>query len=96
MLIHIYRVKTNIKDIKPVTEFLLELGLKFETVSILIRIIITFILIIIFHLVKKSICSFVNKSNFDSKDIIKYKKTSSLSINILSAILIIPIWMYEY
>jgi len=78
-----------------VTKFLLELGLKFETVSVLIRIIITLIVIIIFHLVKKSICSFVNKSNFDSKDIIKYKKTTSVSMNILSVIVIIPIWMYE-
>ncbi len=77
------------------TKFLLELGLKFETVSVLIRIIITLIVIIIFHLVKKSICSFVNKSNFDSKDIIKYKKTTSVSMNILSVIVIIPIWMYE-
>ena len=75
--------------------FLLELGLKFETVSVLIRLIITLVLIIIFHLLKKSICSFIDKSNFVSKDIIKYKKNFSLSINILSAIVIVPIWMYE-
>jgi len=78
-----------------VSTFLLELGLRFETVSVLIRLIITLVLIIIFHLLKKSVCLFVDKSNFVSKDIIKYKKISSLIINILSAILIIPIWMYE-
>jgi len=78
-----------------VTEFLLELGLKFETVGVLIKIIITLVVIMVFYLVKKSINSFINKSNFNSKDIIKYKKTASLSINIISAIMIIPIWMYE-
>lgn len=77
------------------TKFLVELGLKFQTVSVLIKILITIFLLIIFYLVKKSICSFVNKSNFDSNNIIKYKKTTSLSINILSVIAIIPIWMYE-
>ncbi|MBZ9607502.1 mechanosensitive ion channel family protein [Clostridium estertheticum] len=76
-------------------KFLLELGLKFETVGVLIKIIITLMLIMIFYLVKKSICSFINKSNLDSNNIIKYKKTSSLSINILTAVVIIPIWMYE-
>ena len=76
-------------------ESLLELSLKFQTVSILVRIIITLVLIIIFHLVKKSICSFIDKSKFDSKNIIKYKKTTALSIKIISAIIIIPIWMYE-
>ncbi|MBW9157367.1 mechanosensitive ion channel family protein [Clostridium sp. FP2] len=75
--------------------FLLEIGLKFQTVSVLIRLIITLALIIIFHLVKKGICSFVDKSKFYSKDIIKYKKTTSLFINILSVMVIIPIWMYE-
>ena len=77
------------------TEFLLDFGLKFQTVSGLIRIIITLVLIIIFHQVKKSIRSFIDKSKFDSKHIIKYKKTTSLSINILSAIVIMPIWMYD-
>ena len=75
--------------------FLLDLGLKFNTVSVLIRIIITLFLIIIFHLLKKSICLYVNKSNSDSKDIIKYKKISSQSINILLVMVIIPIWMNE-
>jgi small-conductance mechanosensitive channel len=78
-----------------VAEFLLELGLKFETVSVLIRLIITLVLLIIFYLLKKSICTFIDKSNFVSNDIIKYKKKFSLSINILSAIVIIPIWMYD-
>ncbi len=76
-------------------QFMLELGLKFETISVLIRIIITLVLIVIFHLIKKSIGSFVNKSNFDSKNTIKYKKASSISMNILSVIVIIPIWMHE-
>lgn len=75
--------------------FLLELGLKFETFSILIRVVITLALIIIFYLLKKSIFLFVDKSNFVSKNTIKYKKISSLIMNILSAIVIIPIWMYE-
>jgi small-conductance mechanosensitive channel len=78
-----------------VTEFLLELGLDFRSVSVLIRLMITLVLIIIFHIVKRSIRSFVDKSNLESKDIIKYKKTSSLTINILSAVVIIPIWMSE-
>jgi len=78
-----------------VANFLLKVGLEFETVSVLIRVIITLVLIILFHLVKKSICSFVNKSNFDSNDTIKYKKTASLCINTLLVIVIIPIWMYE-
>jgi len=77
------------------TKFLLDLSLKFDTVSVLIRIIITLVLIILFHLVKKSICSFVNKSDCDSNNIIKYKKTSSQSINILFVLAIIPIWMNE-
>lgn len=77
------------------SEFLLELGLKFQTFSVLLRIIITLVLIIIFQLVKKSIRLFIDKSNFDSKDIIKYKKTSSHFINILTAFGTIPIWMYE-
>lgn len=75
--------------------FLLDLALRFETVGVLIKIFITLFIIMLFHLVKKSVCSFVNKSNFDSNDIIRYKKTSSLSINILTAVAIIPIWMYE-
>lgn len=54
--------------------FLLELGLKFETAGALIKIVITLMLIMIFYLVKKSICSFINKSNLDSNNIIKYKK----------------------
>lgn len=74
---------------------LLNLGLEFKATGILIKIIITLMIIIIFHLIKKSICSFVNKSNFNSDDTIKYKKTSSLSINILTVVAIIPIWMYE-
>ena len=77
------------------TEFLLGLGLKSKTVSILIRIIITLFSLLVFHLLKKSILSFVDKSNIDSKDIIRYKKTSSLFINILSVIVVMPIWMYE-
>ncbi|MBZ9687165.1 mechanosensitive ion channel family protein [Clostridium estertheticum] len=76
-------------------DFLLELGLKFQTVSVLIRLIITLVLIIMFHLVKIGICSFVDKSKIYSNDIIKYKKKTSLFINILSVIVIIPIWMYE-
>jgi len=78
-----------------VTDFLIDFGLKFQTVSVFIKIIITLIIIVIFQLIKKSICSFVNKSNLDSNNIIKYKKTTSLSINILSVIVVIPIWMYE-
>jgi len=77
-----------------VATFLLELGLKFETVSVLIRVIITLVLIIVFHLVKKSICLFIDKSNFVSKDIIRYKKNFSLLINILSALVVVPKWMY--
>ena len=77
------------------TDFLIDFGLKFQTVSVFIKIIITLIIIVIFQLIKKSICSFVNKSNLDSNNIIKYKKTTSLSINILSVIVVIPIWMYE-
>ena len=77
------------------TEFLLQLGLKFKPEGVLIKIVITLVLIMIFYLVKKSINSFINKSNFSSNDIIKYKKISSLSINILSVVVIIPIWMYE-
>jgi len=76
-------------------EFLLGLGLKLETVSVLIRIGITLILVIIFHLLKKSINTFINKSNFESKNTIRYKKASSISMNILSVIVIIPIWMNE-
>ncbi|WP_309249408.1 mechanosensitive ion channel family protein [Clostridium estertheticum] len=76
-------------------KFLLDLGLKFETVGVLIKIIITIFIIMVFHLLKKSICSFINKSNFDSLNTIKYKKTSTLSVNILTAVAIIPIWMYE-
>ena len=76
-------------------EFFLELGLKFETASVLIKLIITLVLIIIFHLGKKSICSFIDKSNFVSNNIIKYKKISSIFINILCVIVIVPIWMYE-
>lgn len=75
--------------------FLLRIGLEFETVGVVIKIIITLFIIMIFHLVKKSICSFINKSNFDSNNTIKYKKTSTLSLNILTAVAIIPIWMYE-
>jgi len=78
-----------------VTEFLLGIGLKSKTVSVLVRIIITLILMLVFHLVKKSVFSFVDKSNSDSRDIIKYKKTFSLFINILSVIGVISIWMYE-
>ncbi len=76
-------------------DFLLELALKLQTVSVLIRIVITLVLIFIFHLIKKSICSFVDKSKSDSKKIIKYKKTASRFVNIISAIVIMPIWMYE-
>ena len=76
-------------------KFLLDLGLKFEDVGVLIKIIITIFIIMIFHFFKKSICSFINKSNFDSLNTIKYKKTSTLSVNILTAVTIIPIWMYE-
>jgi len=78
-----------------VIKLLLDIGLKFENIGVLIKIVITLIIILLFHLVKKSICSFINKSNFNSNDIIKYKKTSSLSINILTVIVVIPIWMYE-
>lgn len=74
-------------------EFLLELYLKFETVSVLIRLLITSIIIIIFYLSKKSIRSFLDKSNLDSKNTIKYKKMSSLLLNILSCIMLIPIWI---
>ena len=76
-------------------KFLLDLGLRFETVGVVIKIIITVALIMVFHIVKKSICSFINKSNFDSSNTIKYKKRSSLLINILTVVVIIPIWMYE-
>jgi small-conductance mechanosensitive channel len=78
-----------------VTEFLLELGFKYQTVSVLIKVIITLVLIIICYLLKKSICSFIDRSNLDSKDILKYKKNASISLNILSAVVIIPIWMYD-
>ncbi len=74
-------------------EFLSELCSKFQTISVLIRLMITLVIIIILRLSKKSIRSFIDKSNSDSKDIIKYKKTSSLLINILCCIIIIPIWM---
>ena len=67
-------------------KFLLNIGLRFETVGVLIKIIITLFIIMLFHLVKKSICSFINKSNFDSLNTIKYKKTSSVSLNVLTAI----------
>lgn len=77
------------------TDFMIDFALKFQTVSVFIKIIITLIIIILFQLIKKSICSFVNKSNVGSNNIIKYKKTTSISINILSIISIIPIWMYE-
>ena len=77
------------------TESLLELSLKFQDVSILVRIIVTLVLIFIFHLVKKGICAFLDKLKSDSRNIIKYKKTTALSIKIISAIVIIPIWMYE-
>ena len=76
-------------------ESLWDLVLKLQDVNGLIRIIITFILIFIFHHIKKSISSLIDKSKLDSKDILKYKKNTSLSINILSAIVIIPIWMGE-
>lgn len=74
-------------------EFLSELCSKFQTISVLIRLMITLVIIIILRLSKKSIRSFIDKSSSDSKDIIKYKKTSSLLINILCCIIIIPIWM---
>ena len=76
-------------------DLLLDLALEFQTVSVLIRIIITLALMISFHLIKKSICLFINKSNCDSRKIISYKKATSLCINIFSIIIIIPIWMYE-
>ena len=80
---------------EPMAEFLLDLGLKPQNFSGFIRIIITLVLIFVFHLVKKSIRSLIDRSKFDSKNIIKYKRTTSLSINIFSAIVIIPIWMGE-
>ena len=75
------------------TELLLDFGLKLQNANGLIRIIITVVLIFIFYQVKKGIRSLIDKSKFDSKHILKYKKTMSLCINILSAIVIIPIWM---
>jgi small-conductance mechanosensitive channel len=76
-------------------EFLLDFSLKFQTVSVLIRILITLVLLVILHLVNRSICSVIDKSKANSKNIIKYKRTTSLTIKIFSAIIIVPIWMYE-
>lgn len=74
---------------------LLELALKFENKSVLSRFAITLSLIILLYIIKRSLCSYIDKLSLDSKQIIKYKKIFSTIINIVFIVFVIPIWMDE-
>lgn len=94
-ILSIFMFLFTYKEGAIMTDFLLDLGLNFRTASGIIKISITLILLVTVYILKKSICSFIDRTNLDSKDMIKYKRNTSLTLNILSAVLIIPIWMYD-
>lgn len=75
--------------------FLLKLGLQFQTVSVLIKLMITVGLFILLHLLNKSIFHFIDKINWTSQQTIKYKKILSIINKIIFILLIIPVWIYE-
>lgn len=75
--------------------FLLKLGLQFQTVSVLIKLMITVGLFILLHLLNKSIFHFIDKINWTSQQTIKYKKILSVINKIIFILLILPVWIYE-
>ncbi|WMJ79143.1 mechanosensitive ion channel [Clostridium sp. MB40-C1] len=77
------------------SSFLLSLALKFKSVGILVKLIITIILFIFFHFINKSLFKFIDKINLTSKKTIKYKKVISIISKIIYIIIIIPVWIYE-
>lgn len=76
-------------------DFLLKLGLQFQTVSVLIKLMITVGLFILLHLFNKSIFHFIDKINWTSQQTIKYKKILSVINKIIFILLIVPVWIYE-
>lgn len=76
-------------------DFLLKLGLQFQTVGVLIKLMITLGLFILLHLLNKSIFHFIDKINLTSQQTIKYKKILSVMNKITFILLIVPVWIYE-
>ncbi|MCY6369125.1 mechanosensitive ion channel family protein [Clostridium ganghwense] len=76
-------------------DFVLNLGIKFQTVSILVKLIITIALFILLHLINRSTFKVINRINWSSHQTIKYKKIFSVINKIFFILLIIPIWIYE-
>lgn len=74
---------------------ILQLALKLKDKSLLSKFAITLALFVLVYIIKKILFSFINKLDLDSKETIKYKKISSVIINIVLAIFIIPVWMSE-
>ncbi|MCY6356521.1 mechanosensitive ion channel family protein [Clostridium sp. ZS2-4] len=77
------------------SNFLLKLGLHFQTVSVLIKLMITIGLFILLHLLNKSIFHFIDKINLTSQQTIKNKKILSVINKIIFVLLIVPVWIYE-
>ncbi|KEH85964.1 mechanosensitive ion channel protein [Clostridium novyi A str. BKT29909] len=77
-------------------KLILNLTDEFKNTNIVIKLIITLLIICIIYFLIKSICNIIDKSNFCSKDTIKYKKVISSTFKFVCIILILPIWMYDY
>jgi len=76
-------------------EFILQLGSKLQTTSVLSKLIISLILFVALYLINKSVCTFLNKIDLSSQHTIKIKKMASIFIKLLFFIVAIPIWMYD-
>ncbi|MCY6959105.1 mechanosensitive ion channel family protein [Clostridium brassicae] len=77
------------------SSFLFNLALKFKSVGILVKLIITLITFIIFHFINKNIFKLIDKIDLTSKKTIKYKKVISITSKVICIIIIIPVWIYE-
>ena len=74
-------------------EFILQLGSKLQTTSVLSKLLITIILLFALYLINKSVCTFLNRIDLSSQHTIKIKKMASIFIKLLFFIVVIPIWM---
>ncbi|KGM95318.1 mechanosensitive ion channel protein [Clostridium novyi A str. 4552] len=77
-------------------KLILNLTDQFKNTNIAMKLLVTLIIVFSSYFLIKSISNIIDKSNFCSRDTIKYKKVISSTFKFICIILILPIWMYDY
>ncbi|EDS77738.1 mechanosensitive ion channel family protein [Clostridium massiliodielmoense] len=77
-------------------KLILNLTDQFKNTNIAMKLLVTLIIVFSAYFLIKSISNIIDKSNFCSRDTIKYKKVISSTFKFICIILILPIWMYDY